>query len=104
MPGLLSETKRQPIINMKPMHFKNIFTCKKKKITNQKACTVTAAQCCQIENTVISTGNPIISFNITYKTWTMPWFRWLATSLSLQRPRFNPRPVHTAHVDKMAAG
>lgn len=61
-------------------------------------------QCCQIENAVISTRNPIISFNITYKTWTMLWFRWLATSLSLQRPRLNPRPVHTAHVDKMAVG
>lgn len=34
----------------------------------------------------------------------MLWLRWLVTSVSLQRPKFIPRPVHTAHVDKMAVG
>jgi hypothetical protein len=101
MPGLLSETKRRPIINVKPMHFKTTFTCLKKKNQKSMHC-YSSKQCCQIESAVIGTVNPIISFNITHKTWTMLWLRWLATSLSLERPRFNPRPVHTAHVDKMA--
>jgi len=96
MPGLLSETKRRPIIYMKPMHFKN------SKPESMHCHSI--KQCCQTENAVIITVNPVISFNIIHKTRTMLWPRWLVTSLSLQRPRFNPRPVHTAHVDKMAVG
>jgi len=76
-----------------------------KKITNQKACTVTAANSvARLKMLLLAQGNPIISFNITYKTWITLWLRWLATILSMQRPRFNPRPVHTAHVEKMAVG
>jgi hypothetical protein len=101
MAGLLSATNRWPTINMKPMHFKNTSTCQKTNRPDSMHCH-NSKQCCQIDNALITTVNPIISLNITYKTCTMLWLGWLATSLSLQRPRFNPTPVHTAHVDKMA--
>ena len=70
-------------------HFRTTFTRQKKP---ESMHCHSSKQCCQIENAVINTVNPIISFSITYKTWAMLWLRFYM---------FNPRPVHTAHVDKM---